>query len=68
MGYKMKNKGNFNFGNKGNFDWYKGEGSIGDPVNYNDPDVKKPSSLAGEDFILNGVPIIICLYLLSYHL
>ena len=41
MGYKMKNKGNFNFGNKGNFDWHKGEGSIGDPVNYNDPDVKK---------------------------
>ena len=41
MGFKMKNKGNFNFGNKGNFDWYKGEGSIGDPVNYNDPDVKK---------------------------
>ena len=45
MAYKMKNKGKFNFGNKGNFDFRKKHdmGTVGyePPVDYSDPDVKK---------------------------
>ena len=37
--FNMRAKGKFDFGNKGNFDFHKGEGSIGDAVT---PEDRKP--------------------------